>query len=763
MNKKLSYTLLIVLSFLLFGSKVSAKQYNYYVDCSAIGIDPYEASYTSEDDDVCIPADAFVVGTRLYSRIQYLTPMNLVVAYGTITDANFFDVYNKADDGEWYTQFNNTAYDVPYYDDENSNEETICITHVDNVKLDDAYCPSARPDLKATFKAYNTDDGDVTIIVNFKEGLTVNPPEVPTKAGYKFVCWTNAADEEENIDNRTCYTFVGATQANLTFEAKYEKIIYTVNYDLNGAEGDPISPSYCDADLILISLETANENCKFKAMTATRNGYDFIGWSLTKENNEQYFSVGEDIINGLDDNYNVTLYAVWKPATYSINYSLNNGVANNETSYTYNPNGTTITLNKPVKDDYNFTGWTVNTNNATVENDTLTITGYGNVRLTANFEVKTLTFVYLNEIIQTCSYLDDTCVVEFTDEPEEGYSFKADLGVSYCLKEIIAPDGYLINNSPVPVCKTFAADTTDLTISMNNTRAKYRYKKVDEKGQPMAGVKICIYNYVKTLVTKETNEPYICATTGAEGYLTENVVSDYYAGNGYYYYEDSSDSDGSSMYYIQEEALTGYYNPIFSTSDDTQDFTLSMTRFTPNVTSIGNLGMEGTLGTNDLVIKIINKKSISISKVDLGSGVEVPGAQMHLYDAGFKDEASAEALGKDLDKALYVEVDSWESGDSAHIFVGLIPGNTYILSETVPPKGDAGLTTDIVFTVDEDGNVEIKSEQKEVSSPNPYYLVVGNQINVPNTGISLLNLFAIGGLMVFIGYEVIKIYRKRTI
>ena len=46
MNKKINYILLILLSFLLFGSKVSAKQYNYYVDCSAIGIDPYEASYT---------------------------------------------------------------------------------------------------------------------------------------------------------------------------------------------------------------------------------------------------------------------------------------------------------------------------------------------------------------------------------------------------------------------------------------------------------------------------------------------------------------------------------------------------------------------------------------------------------------------------------------------------------------------------------------------------------------------------------------------
>ena len=36
-------------------------------------------------------------------------------------------------------------------------------------------------------------------------------------------------------------------------------------------------------------------------------------------------------------------------------------------------------------------------------------------------------------------------------------------------------------------------------------------------------------------------------------------------------------------------------------------------------------------------------------------------------------------------------------------------------------------------------------------------------LNAPNTGISTLNLFAIGGLMVFAGYETIKIYRRKAL
>ena len=36
-------------------------------------------------------------------------------------------------------------------------------------------------------------------------------------------------------------------------------------------------------------------------------------------------------------------------------------------------------------------------------------------------------------------------------------------------------------------------------------------------------------------------------------------------------------------------------------------------------------------------------------------------------------------------------------------------------------------------------------------------------LNAPNTGLSTLNLFAIGGLMVLAGYETIKIYRRKAL
>lgn len=341
----------------------------------------------------------------------------------------------------------------------------------------------------------------------------------------------------------------------------------------------------------------------------------------------------------------------------------------------------------------------------------------------------------------------------------DGTEFTLETGVEYCVEELEAPSGYLVNSNPA--CKTFDDSTTDLSITLSNVKAKYRFKKVDEKGNPMSGVEICIYNFVKTNVSNETNKPYLCATTDSRGYLSENVQSDYYAGDGYYYFEENVDIEDKSTYYIQEKPVAGYENTAFSMSDDNADFTLSMTKFVTSKQTADLLSVDSTkLGTNELEIVITNKRSIKISKTNLGNGEEIKDAKMVLYDASAKDEGSADALGKE--KAAYVKKDEWVSNGTPHLFEGIEPGHHYILNEVVAPKGYVRLETDIEFSVDEEGNITIHSKQQEVTSPDKNYLVVGNGLSVPNTGISLLNKIAIGGLMVFIGYEVIKIYRKRT-
>jgi|GEM_PF-1969964 len=82
-----------------------------------------------------------------------------------------------------------------------------------------------------------------------------------------------------------------------------------------------------------------------------------------------------------------------------------------------------------------------------------------------------------------------------------------------------------------------------------------------------------------------------------------------------------------------------------------------------------------------------NEVYVSVKKVDTGSGEELPGAEIVVYDS----EGNV--------------VDKWTSTTEAHIVTGVEPGGTYTLVETVAPDG-YGITTSTTFTLDENGNVD---------------------------------------------------------
>ena len=87
---------------------------------------------------------------------------------------------------------------------------------------------------------------------------------------------------------------------------------------------------------------------------------------------------------------------------------------------------------------------------------------------------------------------------------------------------------------------------------------------------------------------------------------------------------------------------------------------------------------------------------------------------------------------------------------------GLAAGRYILVESYVPEAYEEGMIIDGVITAelafelsDEAGNENIR---------------IGIEVlNAPKTGISTLNLFAIGGLMVFAGYETIKVYRRKAL
>lgn len=103
------------------------------------------------------------------------------------------------------------------------------------------------------------------------------------------------------------------------------------------------------------------------ANTFVREGYTFAGWAKTPDGAVEY-AEGAEITATVNDKGRVTLYAIWTPNTYNIDYDLKGGTAENPASYAENA---ALTLNPPTKADYTFLGWTGS--NGSVPQTTVTI------------------------------------------------------------------------------------------------------------------------------------------------------------------------------------------------------------------------------------------------------------------------------------------------------------------------------------------------------------------------------------------------------
>ncbi len=387
------------------------------------------------------------------------------------------------------------------------------------------------------------------------------------------------------------------------------------------------------------------------------------------------------------------------------------------------------------------------------------------------------------------SIIDHTISKGATDGNPEGYITYENLKPGYyCLEETKAPDGYVLNSERV--CDTLVNNGT-LPLEFRNTVQRVKYRKVDASGNPIAGVRVEIHNGVEESTNKKPNYPYLCGISGVDGYLTEKCPG-WDDSNSRIISPDSNDSfpigwdmdknpdSYGGIYYVNEEFKDGYYNPDLAFGNTDPDFGFRDI-YNPKtgekkfgfgyanavVANKGYITFNGNVGIDsEVTVNIINDRYINISKVDTGTGKEIPGAEMLLFDLGAKDYSIVEDLNLSDDQIPYQLADSWTSDGTPHTFIGIVPGHKYRLEETVAPSGKdyeyAKLETYIEFTVDANGKVELSTVDQHATVPEGYnYLIIGNDliVNPPNTGISLLNKIAVGGLLVFVGYEVIK-FRK---
>ena len=93
--------------------------------------------------------------------------------------------------------------------------------------------------------------------------------------------------------------------------------------------------------------------------------------------------------------------------------------------------------------------------------------------------------------------------------------------------------------------------------------------------------------------------------------------------------------------------------------------------------------------TIDKVVMYNELTKVNISKQDITTSKELPGAKLVVKDSNNK------------------VIDSWTSTDKVHVITGLAKG-TYTLSETIAPAGYKKTTTTIKFTLDEYGKLTDK-------------------------------------------------------
>ena len=290
----------------------------------------------------------------------------------------------------------------------------------------------------------------------------------------------------------------------------------------------------------------------------------------------------------------------------------------------------------------------------------------------------------------------------------------------YFLGETSQPNGYYYNSDKVEfnvvndngTMKVLDSDGNEFsgsvpTISFANSKIKIKFRKVDIDGNPLEGIKFEIVDYPGIQTDVENSR--LCAYTDSNGYLTIPCSGDENTGNvnssGEYTLGLDFGRDGS-IYRINEfcenDSCKQYMrkNGMSASFPGITDFQVmgsSVILASPNL----SLSYEGDANTPVIVMNMVNRHFINISKTDITKSKEIPGA--HLYVTDLSITPSTDSSNVSIDNL----VDEWVSTKYPHEILGIVPGNKYRLTEEVSPAGYVGMINSIDFIMDADGNVKV--------------------------------------------------------
>lgn len=244
---------------------------------------------------------------------------------------------------------------------------------------------------------YNLNGGEFDVesddIQDYYTLESVPTLSTPTKEGYTFVGWKYNGEFVTEIDSNW--------MKDITLEAVWETIDYTITYELDGGtiENSPIT--YTVEDEINIP-------------NPTKTGYTFLGWTSEIEATP---TVDYVIKKGTIEN--ISLTANWKINTYEVTFVDYDGTVISSTTLEYDTTPTMPSDPTRVADEtytYTFTGWTPEVDKVTKD-----------ITYTATYEETYIDYqltIIINdgsEVVESLHYNDN--IVDKINITREGYTF----------------------------------------------------------------------------------------------------------------------------------------------------------------------------------------------------------------------------------------------------------------------------------------------------------------------------------------------------
>lgn len=204
--------------------------------------------------------------------------------------------------------------------------------------------------------APDTQSGIVYETLNPETGTPLGATATPN-AGSVFEGWYNNLtgkkvwDSEKFVPQQQNDRYVGAS-----YVARFRPYRYTLHYDANGGTGKMDDQIFQHGQILPLN-----------GCTYSREGYDFMGWSTSKNNVKKFDNKAEVGFSSLlqtsgepKDNAEATLYAVWQERDVTLNYASSDeslGTVSNASetirAATGKPTGSTA----QAKSGARFDGW----------------------------------------------------------------------------------------------------------------------------------------------------------------------------------------------------------------------------------------------------------------------------------------------------------------------------------------------------------------------------------------------------------------------